>query len=37
MSPEDEEAVLSRLPGLGEAVECWMDEGTEAAMSRFNG
>lgn len=37
MSSEDEEAVLERLPGLGEAVECWMDEGTEAVMSRFNG
>lgn len=37
MSDEDEDAVLARLPGLGEAVECWMDEGTEAAMSRFNG
>ncbi len=37
MAAEDEEAVLARLSGLGEAVECWMDEGTEAAMSRFNG
>jgi peptidyl-tRNA hydrolase, PTH1 family len=37
MEAADEEAVLARLPGLAEAVECWMDEGIEAAMSRFNG
>ena len=37
MAPEEEEAVLARLPGLPEAVECWMEEGTVAAMSRFNG
>jgi len=37
MEPEDEEAVQARLPGIAQAVECWMDEGIEAAMSRFNG
>ncbi|MEJ2539769.1 MAG: aminoacyl-tRNA hydrolase [Gemmatimonadota bacterium] len=37
MPREDEEAVTSLLPTLTGAVECWIDEGTEAAMSRFNG
>ena len=37
MPAEDEDAVTGLLPGLTEAVECWIDEGTEAAMSRFNG
>lgn len=36
MDPEDEEAVLARLPELPAAVDCWIAEGTEAAMSRFN-
>ncbi len=37
MPPEDEDAVTGLLPGLTAAVACWIDEGTEAAMSRFNG
>lgn len=37
MHPEDEEAVLNRLIVLPEAVDCWIRDGTEAAMSRFNG
>lgn len=34
--PEDEDAVLALLPELTEAVRVWMDEGIEAAMSRYN-
>lgn len=37
MPPADEEAVLDRFPRLVEGVECWMRDGIEAAMSRFNG
>lgn len=37
MDPEDEDAVLERLAALPEAVECWMTDGIEAAMSRHNG
>jgi PTH1 family peptidyl-tRNA hydrolase len=37
MPAEDEDAVTGLLPELTTAVECWIDEGTEAAMSRFNG
>lgn len=37
MPAEDEDAVTGLLPDLTAAVECWIDEGTEAAMSRFNG
>lgn len=37
MPSEDEDAVTALLPELTTAVECWIDEGTEAAMSRFNG
>ncbi len=33
---EDEERVLALLPDAVEAVEAWIDDGTEAAMSRFN-
>lgn len=36
MDPDDEEAVVGLLPELTGAVEVWMDEGTEAAMNRFN-
>jgi peptidyl-tRNA hydrolase, PTH1 family len=37
MDAADEEAVLARLPDIGDAVECWMRDGVEAAMNRFNG
>jgi PTH1 family peptidyl-tRNA hydrolase len=35
--PPDERSVISALmPTMAEAVECWMAEGAERAMSRFN-
>lgn len=34
--PEDEDAVIELLPELAAAVRTWMDEGIEAAMSRYN-
>ncbi|MDX1674947.1 MAG: aminoacyl-tRNA hydrolase [Longimicrobiales bacterium] len=34
--PADEEAVIALLPELVDAVRVWMDEGMEAAMSRYN-
>jgi len=36
MPHTDEEVVVGLLPGLTEAVEHWLLEGTEAAMNRFN-
>lgn len=39
LSPLDvdgEERIVELLPALTEAVELWLDEGTEAAMNRFN-
>lgn len=36
MPEEDEEIVVRLLPELTEAVELWIEEGTEAAMNRFN-
>lgn len=36
MPVEDEEEVLGLFPDLVEAVGVWMDEGIEAAMSRYN-
>ena len=39
LSPMDgdaEETVVGLLPEMTEAVELWLDEGTEAAMNRFN-
>lgn len=36
MPPGDEDTVIALLPELTEAVEYWMEEGTEATMSRFN-
>lgn len=36
MPPEDEDRVVTLLPELTTAVQVWLDEGTEAAMSRFN-
>jgi peptidyl-tRNA hydrolase, PTH1 family len=34
--PEDREAILDLLPRLAEGVDCWLEEGVEAAMNRFN-
>ena len=34
--PDDEDAVVALLPELVDAVRLWMDEGIEAAMSRYN-
>jgi PTH1 family peptidyl-tRNA hydrolase len=31
------DAILGRFPDLVDAVRTWMDDGTEAAMSRYNG
>jgi PTH1 family peptidyl-tRNA hydrolase len=36
MEREDRRLVEELLPVMGEAVECWMDEGIEQAMTRFN-
>jgi peptidyl-tRNA hydrolase, PTH1 family len=36
MEEEDEDVVVALLPDLTEAVETWVSEGVEAAMSRFN-
>lgn len=36
MPEEDEDVVVGLLPELSEAVRMWVDEGTEAAMNRFN-
>jgi PTH1 family peptidyl-tRNA hydrolase len=33
---EEHEAVIALLPTMGDAVECWMAEGAEQAMARFN-
>ena len=36
MPEEDEDVVVGLLPGLTQAVETWMTDGVEVAMSRFN-
>ena len=36
MPAEDEDVVVGLLPGLVDALDVWMTEGTEAAMSRHN-
>jgi PTH1 family peptidyl-tRNA hydrolase len=36
MSDADRDAVDALLPAMAEAVECWMTEGAERAMARFN-
>jgi hypothetical protein len=33
MPPRDEESVIALLPDLVHAVEAWVEEGTETAMS----
>ncbi|MGD8817522.1 MAG: aminoacyl-tRNA hydrolase [Acidobacteriota bacterium] len=34
--PAEEEAILSSLDRMAEAVECWLGDGIEAAMNRHN-
>jgi PTH1 family peptidyl-tRNA hydrolase len=34
--PEEQETLGQLLEPMSEAVECWLDEGIEKAMSRFN-
>lgn len=34
--PEELTTLASLLPALVDAVECWLTEGVEAAMNRFN-
>ncbi|HSH45157.1 MAG TPA: aminoacyl-tRNA hydrolase [Longimicrobiales bacterium] len=36
MPEEDEDAVLDLFPDLAAAIRMWMDDGIEAAMSRYN-
>lgn len=36
LAPEDEDVVVGLLPELCEAIEVWLKEGVEKAMSRFN-
>jgi peptidyl-tRNA hydrolase, PTH1 family len=33
---EEREAIVELLPRLVEGVDCWLEEGVEAAMNRFN-
>ena len=35
-SREERETLEALLPGMAEAVECWVEEGIERAMNRFN-
>lgn len=34
--PDDEERILTAFDRMSEAIECWMSDGTETAMNRFN-
>ena len=34
--PFEEEAILETFPVMAEAIECWLEEGIEPAMNRFN-
>ena len=36
MPDQDEDRIVDLLPEMTRAVEVWLDEGTEAAMNRFN-
>lgn len=36
LAPEDEDVVVGLLPELCAAIEVWLNEGVEKAMSRFN-
>jgi PTH1 family peptidyl-tRNA hydrolase len=34
--PDQEEEILTSFDSMSEAVECWLSDGAEAAMNRFN-
>ena len=34
--PDEEETILTAFDRMSEAIECWLSEGTESAMNRFN-
>jgi len=34
--PDQEETILAGFDRMSEAVECWLSEGVEIAMNRFN-
>ena len=34
--PFEEEAILETFPVIAEAIECWLTEGIEPAMNKFN-
>jgi len=36
LTREEHEAVIALLPAMGDAVECWIAEGAEPAMAKFN-
>jgi len=36
LPPEERQAVEALLPAMGDAVECWMSDGIERAMTLFN-
>ena len=36
LSDEEMETLNDLLPELGDAVECWLEEGVESAMNKFN-
>ncbi|HTC24508.1 MAG TPA: aminoacyl-tRNA hydrolase [Gemmatimonadales bacterium] len=36
LEPEERDAIETLLDPMAEAVECWLEEGIERAMSRFN-
>ncbi len=36
MPPGERDAVAELMPAMAEAVECWMTEGAERTMARFN-
>jgi PTH1 family peptidyl-tRNA hydrolase len=35
-TPEERETLAGLLDPMAEAVECWLDEGIEKAMTKFN-
>jgi len=34
--PDEEEMILTAFDRMSEAIECWVSDGTESAMNRFN-